>query len=858
MTRQQQKRILNILLIYVLLQPIFDILSFLSIREIIPFNISTYIKPIFVFSLGIYMLFWKCDDKKKWYIYILVFLIFLIGHFYVLFSLLTPLSKVLHEFRFIINIAYMIALFIIAFTLYNNYDDKTEFLTKVKHTVLVTILLYFVLLIISVLTGTASLTYEYADAAKKGFKGWFDSGQILGHAFSILFPILIYVALSPKSKIYTKVLILSVFVTGVSLLGTKVPYYITIIVMILYFIISIIIPFLNKEHKVNYFNLIIIPMFVIIMFATYKYTPVYFNNELNKSVLSTSIEDYDLNNESGYAEVYDIEELKKLYPGKNIDALIEYYGWSEEASDYLSKMFKEGKVHPSDMRKKQILYANKKYSLSDLKFKLFGLGFLNQDSSFSLESDFFMALYSFGIFGFILFLVIPLYYFIKSTIFILKNLKLVDFETYLIYMGLGIFFCISIYAGYTYIYTNFSIFLVLLIVMLRVKIDKLNDIKNNVKRKIKSIDFLVLHLGYGGIESTTINSANALCSKYDVNIISFYNLSDNQEAKIDKRIDIKHLYDGEPNKDSFMYYLKKGNLIGIFKEGIIAISILIKKKALIIKYIKSSKSDAIVSTRIEFNLLLDKYGKSNVTKIAQEHHYHNGDKKYINKLKKYHNIDYLFALTKTLENDYKRFLLKNKHTKVVLVPNMICEIPNISSNLEGKNIITVSRLDYGKRNDAIIKAFSKIKAKDWKLYIIGDGKEFENLKLLINELKLENRVILTGYKDKKEIERYMLKSSLFLMASETEGLPMVLLEAMSYGIPCIAYETASGINDIIISDKNGYVVKDRNEEEYISKINQVIDNEQLRKKLGKNAKDTAYQFSEEKILKIWYDILKEV
>ena len=137
-------------------------------------------------------------------------------------------------------------------------------------------------------------------------------------------------------------------------------------------------------------------------------------------------------------------------------------------------------------------------------------------------------------------------------------------------------------------------------------------------------------------------------------------------------------------------------------------------------------------------------------------------------------------------------------------------------------------------------------------------KEFENLKLLINELKLENRVILTGYKDKKEIERYMLKSSLFLMASETEGLPMVLLEAMSYGIPCIAYETASGINDIIISDKNGYVVKDRNEEEYISKINQVIDNEQLRKKLGKNAKDTAYQFSEEKILKIWYDILKEV
>ena len=103
--------------------------------------------------------------------------------------------------------------------------------------------------------------------------------------------------------------------------------------------------------------------------------------------------------------------------------------------------------------------------------------------------------------------------------------------------------------------------------------------------------------------------------------------------------------------------------------------------------------------------------------------------KYINTIKnKYNNIDYLFALTKCLYNDYKEFLKNNKHTKVELVPNMLYEIPKCNSKLDKKNIITISRLDYGKKNDDIIKSFSKIKESNWKLYIIGDGKEFNNLK----------------------------------------------------------------------------------------------------------------------------------
>ena len=851
--QKKEDKLLKIFLIYIILQPFLDILSYLSIRDIIPFGISTYLKPIFVFALGAYLLFTKCNNKKSWLIYISLFAILTIGHSYLLYKLLIDTSVILHELRFLINIAYMVALFIITSAIFKDYPDKEELLRKLKKTVLTTFCLYFGLLLVSILSGTASKTYEYADLNKLGYKGWFDSGQILGHAFSIIFPSLIYIILSPKRKWYYRIIIMILFIVGVSLIGTKVPYFITLIVCILYLLVSVFVKIFNKDHKSNYFNLALISITIIAMLTTYKYTPVKYNTDINRNNAQTSINDYNLGNESGSNSILSIEELKEMYPNRDINRLIEYQEWNKESSEYLQTLFKENKLHPSNMRFKQIYYANKKYKLSSIEYKIFGLGFLNQDTSLALESDFFMALYSFGILGLILFLIIPLKEFIKSTIFILKHLKLIDLETYMLYMGLGVFFCISIYAGYTYIYTNFSIFLVILISMLKIKryLLKKSLLKEN------KVSFLLLHLGYGGIETATINTANALSDKYEVELVSFYNLTKNQVNRLNNNIKVKYLYQGEPNKEVFLESLKNHKLLKVLKEGLKAASILIKKKVLVIHEIINNNSKFLVSTRYEFSMLLSKYGFKETTKIAAEHHYHNNSKKYISILEhKYNNIDYLLALTKTLEEDYHHFLKHNHHTKIVLMPNMLESIPTKKSTLEEKEIITMSRLDYGKKNDDIIKAFAKTNYQNWHLSILGDGSEYKNLSSLIKELHLENNVSLEGYIPKEKLEKYLLNSSIFLMASLTEGLPMVLLEAMSYGLPCIAYETASGVNDIIDNGKNGYVIKERNEELYIKRLQLLMDDATLRNKMSKEALEKVKYFSKENIVKKWYNILK--
>lgn len=858
MDRKKQELFLKIVLGFLVLQPIFDILSYLAIRDIIV-NISTYVKPLFVFGFGGYLLLFYNKDKTKWFSYITIFMLFLIGHFYILYKLLVPVNVMLHELRFIINVAYMIGLFIIFKTIYSYYEDKKKFMKITKYAVLGTFLSYFSLYLIAIASGTSSLTYEYADALKKGFKGWFDSSQILGHAFSIMFPILLYIIMRPKQKWYKRVIILSIFILSVSLIGTKVPYYITIIVLILYVIISLGVKIFNKEFNKNYFNISLAFISVIIMFLTYQYTPVAYNTAINNANAKVDVGEYNMNDINGSSNIDSMDEIIKENKGKDVSRLVEYNKWNKEASEYLEKLFKEGKVHPSNMRVKQFYYSNKKFMLSSIEYKLFGIGYLNQESNLSIESDFLMSFYCFGIVGFLLFLLIPIYEFIKSTVFILRNLKIIDLETYLLYMGLGIFFCISLYAGYTYIYTNFSIFLVILLILLNLKLDLIKEYKYNgsFETDNKKVSFLMLHLGYGGIESATINTVNELCKKYKIEIISFYKLANDQSSKLNKNITVKYLYNGGPNKEEFVNSLHNKKIFKILKEGLISLNILIKKKLLMINSIKYSNSKYIISTRIEFSELLSKYGKNDTVKIAQEHHHHNNNKKYINKLKhNYRNIDYLCALTTSLKKDYEVFLKKNKHTKIVLLPNMLDIIPDEKSTLKNKNLITISRLDPGKRNNEIVDIIKELGDEEVRLTIIGDGKELKNLEKQIQELNLQTKVTLTGYLPKDEIKKYLLDSSIFLMASISEGLPMVLLEAMSYGVPCIAYETESGVNDIIDNNINGFIIKERNKEEYIKKLKELLSNNKKIINFGKAAKDKSLKFSNKEILKIWNKILK--
>ena len=193
------KNIVNLMLIFLLLQPLFDILSFLDIRNLIPIGISTYVKPIIVFGVGAIIYLIDKEERKKWTILYVLYAILIVGHLFILNRISTDFSVILHELRFMINMGYMLVLYIIFDYMYYRSEDKEEVISKLKKTLVATFIIYCITILLAIVTGTSGRTYEYSDATKLGYKGWLDSGQIFGHALSICLPFIMYYLLSYKT-----------------------------------------------------------------------------------------------------------------------------------------------------------------------------------------------------------------------------------------------------------------------------------------------------------------------------------------------------------------------------------------------------------------------------------------------------------------------------------------------------------------------------------------------------------------------------------------------------------------------------------------------------------------------------------
>lgn len=377
---------------------------------------------------------------------------------------------------------------------------------------------------------------------------------------------------------------------------------------------------------------------------------------------------------------------------------------------------------------------------------------------------------------------------------------------------------------------------------------------------MKKITILALHLGYGGVEKSIASLSNMLIEKYEVEIISVYKLYDEPAFEIDKRVKITYLLDSNlsPNKKELKDAIKEKNIIRISKEGIKSARILKLKKSKMIKAIKNIESGIVISTRVEHNEMLSRFSKDNIIKIAQEHTHHNNDQSFIQRLiDSCHNIDYLMPVSNELTKFYSK-KLKDTKTKCIYIPHSLDYIPKQTSNLDDKNIISVGRLSKEKGYDDLIEVFRIVMQKkpDWTLNIIGDGEEKEALESQIQNGNMTTNVILHGYRDKDYIGKMLLNSSIYAMGSHEESFGIVLIEAQSYGVPCIAFDSAKGALEIIENNKNGYLIENRDKKEMANKIIGLIEDKEMREYMGKKSRKNAYKYSKENISKQWFGLLE--
>ena len=181
----------------------------------------------------------------------------------------------------------------------------------------------------------------------------------------------------------------------------------------------------------------------------------------------------------------------------------------------------------------------------------------------------------------------------------------------------------------------------------------------------------------------------------------------------------------------------------------------------------------------------------------------------------------------TPSDHLKEFINRtNPKTEVLKINNGI-EITEFKRNKTPPhefNILINSRLVVQKNIHLVIEAMGSVKNLDINLKIIGEGGEFARLEDLITNLKIQNRVKMIGKVENNLISEYLKTSNLFIQASDYEGLPHSILEAINYEVPILSTEVG-GCKDLLDNGDRGFIISSpQNKQQIAEKIDYIYEN----------------------------------
>lgn len=193
---------------------------------------------------------------------------------------------------------------------------------------------------------------------------------------------------------------------------------------------------------------------------------------------------------------------------------------------------------------------------------------------------------------------------------------------------------------------------------------------------------------------------------------------------------------------------------------------------------------------------------------------------------------------------------------IINVPNGNTFDPAEVSSLESKTVIAVGRVGEQKNFENMLQAWAIVHSKhpDWKLKICGQGLDLLNP--LIEELRLQDAVV---HYETKNMEPEYMDASICALSSRHEGMPMFLLEAQACGLPVVSYACPCGPRDIIRDGVNGILIEELEDYHKLAEgICRLIEDEPLRKSMGRKAKERSLDFALDRVMERWEHLFEEL
>ena len=348
---------------------------------------------------------------------------------------------------------------------------------------------------------------------------------------------------------------------------------------------------------------------------------------------------------------------------------------------------------------------------------------------------------------------------------------------------------------------------------------------------MKNLTFVIDDItGTGGVERVTTFLANNLALDFNVSIISLKGKCKELFYPLNSSVDLIFTN----NSNSFLKNLDLASkLKEINPDFIISMSMgRLSLRLSLIKMIFSLKSKLILSEHNSFR---------SAGKIIQGL-----------KLFSYRFSDHVILLTRYDKEIISRKLKAN----ITVIPNFSIyeklDKPNVFN--KQKIVLSVGRLSHQKGFDRAIKIWSMLPSNDWKLLIVGKGSgtDKETLQKQIYDAGISNSVEIR--EPTAHLDELYSRAGIYMMTSRFEGLPLVLIESKSFGIPGISFDCETGPSEIINNGIDGFLIPDGNDADFCSKLYLLMSDDELRLKFSHAAQGNAKIFSQENYLSLWKKI----